>query len=93
MCRLAQELLALVVKESQKMPEMSHLQARPLVLHDDNGDGIIGTTLLLHAERAPKGYKQQAGPTLHHTQTHVHMQMSACSNMFTRVEGKGWMNQ
>lgn len=49
------------------MPEMSHLQARPLVLHDDNGDGIIGTTLLLHAERAPKGYKQEAGPTLHHT--------------------------
>lgn len=40
-CLLALELLALAVEESQRMPEMWHLQAGPLGLQGDNSDGII----------------------------------------------------
>lgn len=50
------------------MPEMSDLQVGPLGLHDDNGDGITGTTLLLHAETCSQGLRT----TGHHTHTHKH---------------------
>lgn len=71
-CLLASELLALVVEESQRMPEMSHLQAEPLGLHDDNSDGIIETTLLLHAETGTQRLKTTSwSPTPSHTHIHT----------------------
>lgn len=78
-CLLAPELLALVVEESERMPEMSHLQAGPLGLHDDNSDGIIGTTLLLHAETGPQRLKTTSwSPTPSRTNTHTGTHANEC---------------
>lgn len=47
---LAMELLALALEENESMPEILYLRVGPLDLLDDKSDGIIGATLLLHAD-------------------------------------------
>ena len=76
---------------------MSHLQAGPLGLHDDNSDGIIGTTLLLHAGTGTQRLKTTSWspappPTPSHTNTHT------CKWVYVRIclQGRGglrgWMS-